>query len=62
MPKATVQQTEELACTQILEFAKTFYQDPKNVKAFEAWKKNKEEHNNGTDQSRSSVRPQQGDP
>lgn len=48
----TIQQSEELACTLILDFAKTFYQDPVNLKAFKAWKKSKEEVNNGTDQNR----------
>lgn len=26
--KATLEQTEKLACTQILDYAKTFFQDP----------------------------------
>ena len=29
----------ELACSLILDYAKTFYQDPINLKAFQAWKK-----------------------
>ena len=43
-----LEQTEELACTQLLTFARTFYSDPKNRKAYEAWKKHKEEHPNGS--------------
>lgn len=43
MEGATIQQSEELACSLILDFAKTFYQDPVNLKAFQAWKKSKEE-------------------
>ncbi len=27
--EATLEQTEKLACTQILDYAKTFFQDPK---------------------------------
>lgn len=52
MEGLTIQQSEELACTLILDFAKTFYQDPVNLKAFEAWKKFKEEVNNGANQDR----------
>lgn len=52
MEGQTIQQSEELACALILDFAKTFYQDPNNLKAFKAWKKSKEEVNNGTDQDR----------
>lgn len=52
MEGATIQQSEELACTLILEYAKTFYQDPANLKAFKAWKKSKEEVNNGANQDR----------
>lgn len=52
MEGATIQQSEELACTLILEFAKTFYQDPVNLKAFKAWKKSKEEKDNGANQNR----------
>ena len=39
MGQPTVQQTELLACKQILEFAKTFYLNPDNLRAFEAWMK-----------------------
>lgn len=52
MEGATIQQSEELACTLILDFAKTFYQDPNNLKAFEAWKKSKEEVHHGANQDR----------
>lgn len=52
MEGATIQQSEELACSLILDFAKTFYQDPVNLKAFQAWKKSKEEKNNGANQNR----------
>ncbi len=58
MEGQTIQQSEELACTLILDFAKTFYQDPNNLKAFKAWKKSKEEVHNGTDQDRDHLRPQ----
>ena len=52
MDGATIQQSEERACSLILDFAKTFYQDPINLKAFQAWKKSKEEKNNGANQNR----------
>lgn len=52
MKELTIQQSEELACRLILDFAKIFYQDPANLKAFEAWKKSKEEKNNGANQNR----------
>ena len=45
------EQTEKLACTQILDYAKTFFQDPKNQQAFQIWLKSKEERQNGNDQS-----------
>ena len=35
--EATLEQTEKLACTQILDYAKTFFQDPKNQQAFQVW-------------------------
>ena len=38
----TIEQTELLACTQILELAESFYQNPQNQQAFEAWKQRKE--------------------
>ena len=51
-PKAFYQRlTEKLACTQILDYAKTFFQDPKNQQAFQVWLKSKEERQNGNDQS-----------
>lgn len=50
MGTPTVQQTELLACKQLLEFAKTFYQNPENLQAFEAWLQIKEEKHNGTNQ------------
>lgn len=37
--EATLEQTEKLACTQILDYAKTFFQDPKNQQAFQIWLK-----------------------
>ena len=52
MEGATIQQSEELACSLILDYAKTFYQDPVNLKALKAWKKSKEEVNNGANQNR----------
>ena len=55
MGQPTVQQTELLACKQILEFAKTFYLNPDNLRAFEAWMKFKEEKRNGTNQDRSHL-------
>lgn len=42
MPEPTTEQTELLACTQILELAESFYQNPQNQQAFEAWKQRKE--------------------
>lgn len=45
--EATLEQTEKLACTQILDYAKTFFQDPKNQQAFQVWLKSKEERQNG---------------
>jgi hypothetical protein len=42
------QAEERAALERILDRAKTFYADPKNVQAFEAWKKNKEENLHGT--------------
>ena len=38
MSASTLAQTEKVACAQILDLAKEFYRDPKNQKAFEAWK------------------------
>lgn len=55
MGQPTVQQTELLACKQLLEFAKTFYLNPDNLRAFEAWIKFKEEKRNGTNQDRSHL-------
>lgn len=49
--EATLEQTEKLACTQILDYAKTFFKDPKNQQAFQIWLKSKEERQNGNDQS-----------
>ena len=60
MDEATLAQTEKLACTQILEFAKTFYQNPDNLKAFEAWKRNKEEVPN-VSRSQDHLRSQSGE-
>lgn len=40
---------EKLACTQLLEYVKDFYRDPKNQEAFEAWKSEEvknEDHDN----------------
>ena len=45
--EATLEQTEKLACTQILDYA----QNPKNQQAFQIWLKSKEERQNGNDQS-----------
>ena len=47
--EATLEQTEKLACTQILDYAKTFFQDTKNQQAFQVWLKSKEERQNGND-------------
>lgn len=44
----TVQQTELLACEQILTLAKSFYEAPENRQAFIAWQQNKEEQSNGS--------------
>ena len=41
--EATLEQTEKLACTQILDYA--------NQQAFQIWLKSKEERQNGNDQS-----------
>ena len=49
--EATLAQTEKLACTQILDYAKLFFQDPKKQQAFQVWLKSKEERQNGNDQS-----------
>lgn len=48
LDELTVQQCEELACTMLLDYAKVFYQNPANLKAFEKWKTSKEEKSNGT--------------
>lgn len=53
--EATLEQTEKLACTQILDYAKLFFQDPKNQKAYQRWLKSKEEQSNGNHQSRNHV-------
>lgn len=42
------QAREQIMLTRLLDAAKTFYQNPKNVQAYEAWKKQKEAINNGT--------------
>ncbi len=55
MDGPTIQESEYLMCAQILAFAETFYKDPKNVQAYEAWRKNKEEKYNGTNQNRNHV-------
>lgn len=39
---------ERVMLERLLDSAKAFYQDTENLKAFEAWKKNKEEHTYGT--------------
>ena len=41
-----VKAKEQVMLELVLDSAKAFYQDPKNVKAFEAWKKNKEDSKN----------------
>lgn len=39
---------ERVMLERILDNAKSFYRNPKNLQAFEVWKKNKEEHTYGT--------------
>lgn len=39
---------EQTMLTRLLTAAKCFYQNPKNIQAFEAWQKQKEATNNGT--------------
>lgn len=39
---------ERVMMERVLDNAKAFYQNPENLKAFEAWKKNKEVHTYGT--------------
>lgn len=41
-----VKAKEQIMLERILDSAKAFYQDPENQKAFEAWKKNKEDPKN----------------
>lgn len=53
--EATLEQTERLVCTQLLDFAKRFFQDPKNQAAYAAWLKSKEEKQNGNHQDRSDL-------
>ena len=42
---------ERVMMERLLDKAKDFYKDPKNLQAYQAWKKNKEELKNGTDHS-----------
>ena len=37
--------TDRIMLNRLLAMAKNFYKDPKNVEAFEAWRKNKEVNN-----------------
>lgn len=39
---------ERVMLERLLANAKAFFQNPENLKAFEAWKQNKEEHPYGT--------------
>lgn len=39
---------ERVMLERLLDSAKAFYQNPEHLKAFEAWKQNKEEHTYGT--------------
>lgn len=39
---------ERVMLERLLDNAKAFYRNPENLQAFEAWKKNKEEHTYGT--------------
>lgn len=39
---------ERVMLERLTDTAKAFYKNPKNLQAFEAWKKNKEEHTYGT--------------
>lgn len=39
---------ERVMLERLLANAKAFFQNPENLKAFEAWKQNKEEHTYGT--------------
>ena len=45
--EATLKQSERLACTQILDFAKRLFQDPQNAHAYQIWLQSKEEKQNG---------------
>lgn len=53
--EANLEQSERLTCTQILDFAKLYFQDPKNVQAYQAWLKTKEEKHNGNHRDQSNL-------
>ena len=43
---------EYVMINRVLKNAKDFYKDPKNIQAFEAWLKDKEKTNHGTNHSK----------
>lgn len=48
---ATLVQTEKLTCTQILDYAKIFFQNPENQQAYQMRRKAKEEEQHGNNQN-----------